>query len=476
MEKRITDLPTRYEPLINVLGENAKTTLLEQKSDLTVIKRLLARMKSSGQGKIIFIFGSSGSGKTTFVHSIETFLSDEIYSIVDLPPEHKLSLQDTPKWISSLPKNNRITVVNFDAREAPSFDEKIYRSFLVQLNSIIRTRNDILIVWPINDMSYGEAIVEIIEQVGGKSPFGKFPIYHMEGLGKDQYIQCLTKILQVANWNLEDAALGWDDVEKLVSSSNTVGSFLDEVQELVAERFDIDNIGVELPNITFVLTSNRKDIKNICRGLRRADSYYVEASRLMMYTKKSNVSEWWSERSKNQRTSLPYIVALFNAQLITVSGSGVVHSIIHFGNDVLNECTSKITANMGNAKRVIESSELYKYSLGHAVDNREYGLAQNENTQAAYSCIQKYSKKQHKNINKSIMKLVKDAGGGYKKWKYEHQTRAGLISDIYIEKEDKPLCLEFHHKAETECTYNKVSIYLLEKLKEYAVNYNLTPR
>jgi len=476
MPKRITDLPSRFEPLASILGEKVQTTFIEQEEDLVVIKRLIARVSSSNQSKLMFIYGSSGSGKTTFIHSIGLFLGDIVDSIIVLPPDNNLSIEDIPGWIADVKVTNKIKVINFDAREAPDFNPENYRTFIVQLNAILRARKDIIILWPVNNIQFAEKIVEIFNEVGGKSPFGKHEIYNIIGLAKEKYKTCLDRILQVANWRLEDAAVEWPEIEALIDPANNIGSFLDQIQEVISERFEIDDVGIVLPKVAFVLTSSYPKIRDICRNLRRADSYYIEASRLMMYTKRSNVSEWWNERNANMRTALPYVVAMFDAQLISVSGSGVVHSILQFGSHELKEHVSNITANMGNAKRVVQSSELYKYSIGQDADSREYGLSVKEETKEAYEKIQALSKTAHKEINECIMNLIRAAGGGFGEWRSEQNPMKGLFTDVITALDDKALHLEFHHKAENECINNKVSIYILEKLKEYSINYGLAKR
>ena len=52
----------------------------------------------------------------------------------------------------------------------------------------------------------------------------------------------------------------------------------------------------------------------------------------------------------------------------------------------------------------------------------------------------------------------------------------GLQSDACYAAEGKTAALEFHHKANSESTSNKIAIYVLEKLKEYAINFGLAER
>jgi hypothetical protein len=74
------------------------------------------------------------------------------------------------------------------------------------------------------------------------------------------------------------------------------------------------------------------------------------------------------------------------------------------------------------------------------------------------------------------MSLVEKAGGGFNNTKYEvtESLQKGLIVDVVTEINGKPCFIEFHHKSEAETVDNKVSIYILEKLKEYAINYRIS--
>lgn len=59
---------------------------------------------------------------------------------------------------------------------------------------------------------------------------------------------------------------------------------------------------------------------------------------------------------------------------------------------------------------------------------------------------------------------------------FEAQLMPGLQTDASYKSGMSTNALEFHHKADGESTTNKVAIYVLEKLKEYAINYGLAAR
>lgn len=45
--------------------------------------------------------------------------------------------------------------------------------------------------------------------------------------------------------------------------------------------------------------------------------------------------------------------------------------------------------------------------------------------------------------------------------------------DAIADRGSETFYLEFHHKADSETDNNAVAIYILEKLKEYAINYRI---
>lgn len=472
---RITSLPSRYEPLVRAFGDSAKATFIPSDDDLKVLKRLLARAESAGQGKILFLAAPSGSGKSTFVHSAEIFLPDEVARVVRLDPPHELPIERIPTFLSSLPAGPKFTIVNFDYREAPSFDEAEYRGFLVQLNGILRQRRDLIIVWPVTDHGFAERLVSLLSSVGGQSPFGNEKIHRLNGLRPSQFKLVLEKILHVASWRLEDAAISTTEIDSILSSVTTIGQFLDQVQDLIAQRFDVEPLGIKFPRLVIVVSSGDSNIRETCRALRRADSFYLEASRLLMYTKKSNVAEWWQNRAEDLRSALPHVIALFDAQLVSLSAASVVHSVLLHGSDDLKSVVTGVQSNRGAAVKVISSSELFKFIQGDTVDSRGGGSEAKDETVEAFHRLQAMSETHHQKLNRAVIQTIQNAGAQFDGAEFDKEIRPGLIADVVIGP-DTALVLEFHHKHAAESLHNKISIYILEKLKEYAINYGLAKR
>ena len=472
----IKSLPSRYEPLIGLFGEGAKNTFVKQTEDLQEIVRLINQIKSAYQGKLQFIYSEteSGAGKTTFIQSLDSFLPNLVESVIRVTDDGGDSLDTILTSIRNSDVTEKLKVFNLDGHESFIYTDEEYRNFLVQLNKLLRTRQDIFVLCAVNHFLFAERIVSILRSVGGNSPFGNNPIYRMRGLLSTQFTSVLEGILKIANWQLEDAALSWDEIENVTKNSSNIGEYLDKVQAAIAQRFNIEEIGFEPPQVIFALSSGKAEIRETCRSVRRADSFYLEASRLLMYTTKSNVVEWWHTRNTQSKTSLSYVISLFNAQLVSLSGSAVVHAVHNFGFEELSSLIVGVTKNLGNAQTTIKSTELYKYSIGEGADRNIYGKPAKNETVSSYYKIQEKSKEKHKEINMAIMGLIEKAEGGFVNTKYESSEK-GLLVDVVTEINYLPCFIEFHHKSEAETNENKISIYILEKLKEYAINYHISP-
>ena len=459
-----------------MLGEKAQTTFVPCQDDLQRAKRLVASSESAGQGKICFLAAASGAGKSTFVHSLETFMPDKIGQVVRLPQPHELKLGNVPAYVAALPTITKFTVVNFDNREAPLFNPPEYRTILGELNGVLRSRPDLLVYWPVTDTEFASALVQLLKKVGGLSAFGPDPIHSIAGLRKEQYLLVLEKMLQVANWQLEDAAIDRKEIDEQVHESTSIGEFLEAVHALIVSRFDVGTMGVTFPELVIVVGSSDLKLRETCRSLRRADSFYVEASRLLMYTRRSNVAEWWSNRATDLKSALPHVIALLNVQLVSISASTVVHSALRFGAEELTKLVQGVREDKGNARKIMKVSELYRYCQGGGTDYREYGSNVSQRTLDSYARIQAASELKHKAINNAVMAMMKDAELLLNGVAMETMLTPGLQSDVSYDGPNGKIALEFHYKTGTDATNNKIAIYVLEKIKEYAINFGLAQR
>lgn len=467
-------IPTRFESLRATFQDQVPTILVRVEEDIERFARIGLQIQAARQGKLVFLFGDSGSGKTTACYSLPIFLPDYFSAEYTLPPPYELQHGDIPKYIAnSIPKNRNITVVSIDGRETPDIDPDVFRSLLMQLNRLLRDRPDLLLVWPVTDPNFANRAVTALRQFGGHSAFTTDPIITLKGVPREQFTTVLEKMLHVAGWNLQDAAVTWEEVKDLAQSAHNIGTFLDRVQALVAQRTSLENLGIVLPTLVFAVSSDGQ-VQEVCRGLRRADTYYIEAARLLMETRESNVAEWWRERQHKPQSSLPYVISSFNAQLVAISPSTVVYAVGLYGDSTLRHLAKGPQQNRGNARMAMQSTEFWRFFKGQRDFRRWGGQKPSSKTREAYARIQAVSKKYHKIINEALIRLALDAGLELKNPRFEvHLTSGSLQTDVVV---NDSVAIEFHHVSEAECTPNKIAIYVLEKLREYAVDFGLASR
>ena len=123
-ELGIVRIPHRFEALQAAVGrERLGEVLLESRPDIEAIKRVIAEVKSAGQGKLLFLLGAPGTGKTSLAESLRIYLLDVVGDVLTPPPDYEIPLSALPSWLaehldsSRRRAGDRLVVVNLDGRE-----------------------------------------------------------------------------------------------------------------------------------------------------------------------------------------------------------------------------------------------------------------------------------------------------------------------------------------------------------------------
>ncbi len=407
----IVKVPSRFEAVRDAVGPaKLSQVLIESPVDLTNVKQALAEVASSGQGKLLFLRGNPGAGKTSLAESIGIFLADIVGGVLSPPPDYELPLQNLPTWLANnIPEarrkiGNKMLVVNLDGREIPTLDEAATNAAMVNLNALLRRNSNILLTWPVIDERFATEAIDRLQAAGAHSALVASPIYEVEGIGKDRYFDALNLLLRVSSLRLEDAAISNDEAESLVSESTNIGEYLSKVQRLVVSRYDLGELGAQLP-LLYVVFSSNVDTNSICRLLRRGNLFLVDPDRLLQFSR-ANVADDWSARGKaNPRKGLPFITSLFEVRVLNVSSSAVVNACA-FGDDTeLRELVRSSYPNpvSSNAATLVRSSSLVRALSGQ----EDVGSISSNPTaaiQKAYGAIQNVTNRKHRQINESIIK------------------------------------------------------------------------
>jgi hypothetical protein len=300
------------------------------------------------------------------------------------------------------------------------------------------------------------------------------PIYEVQGVNPNRYVDVLNLLLRVTSLKLEDAAISTSEAEELVNESQSIGDYLTKVQNLVVSRYDLGDLGSQLP-LVYVVFSSNIDTNSICRLLRRGSLFLVDPDRLLQFSR-ANVADDWRKRGKsNPRQGLAFITSLLEVRVLNISSSAVVNACA-FGNDQdLKDIVRVHYPNpiSSNARTLVTSSSLVR-ALNGQEDVGNISSNPAVAVQLAYSAIQKMTNEKHRQINESIIKVIQQQIGldlGTVNMEHNPLLGQGLRVDAWLQRKDRPEALEFTHQ--NNLGEAGMSSYLLNKIDDYARDYGL---
>ena len=402
VELGVVRVPFRFEPLSTLVGrERLGQVLLECPTDLAKIKRVVAEVQSAGQGKLQFLVGDSGKGKTSLVESLAVFLSDVVGSVLTPPPDYELPLRGLPAWLATvLPDarrkaGRRLIILNLDGRELPAVKREETSAAMVNLNAFLRRNPGILATWPVINEEFADNAIRDLRRAGGGTALAGSPKIQVEGLEQERYYDALSLILRTTSVTLDDAAISHEEVLALVPPSVSIGDYLERVHQLVISRYDVGEIGQVLPRVYIVVTSNA-DTNSSCRMVRRGDQFLADPDRLLQFSRANIADDWRRRGLENSRRGLPFIISLFEVRILNVTGSAVVNACAFCKDSDLTNAVRKHYPNpiRANAKNALQGTALVRALQG--LPDTSVGYNQpTEKIVKAYNAIQEFTKTKH---------------------------------------------------------------------------------
>jgi hypothetical protein len=477
----VLTVPTRYEGLLDSVGQQQiGQILLESEPDLNAVRAALVEVVSAKQGKLLFLLGSTGTGKTTLAASTQIYLASYVSAVVTPPPDYELALTELPAWlhknINASDRRKGIVVVNLDGRELPAIDESARQAAMVNLNAYFRRTSNLLAVWPVINRQFADDLIRLLEEVGGKSALAQQPIHELSGVPKERFYDALSLLLTATGNRLEDAAITREEAESLVETSESIGDYMRQVNDLVVSRYDIGELGASLPRLSIIVSSNA-DSADSCRMLRRGSKFLVDPERLLQFSRANVADDWRTSGTRDARHSLPFITSLFEVKLLNLTGSMVVNACAFSQDAKLQEEVRKKYPYpvKRNAANTLKRSSLVR-SLQGEEDVGPAGGAISQGVSDSYIDVQRFSKTAHKLINQAIVRvLTEDLEIDLPELRYEYQPHEheGLQVDCWYQRDGRPETLEFTHRLADELSPASISSYCLAKIRDYARDYGL---
>lgn len=423
----------------------------------------------------------SGTGKTTAVYSLASILSDRYASVFVVPST--VPIRDLPTWLASnLPEPDGRTVpVLIDNREA-SDDDVGLKQLMSSLNGILRRREDLMALWPTTDDTWRASLIDAARQVGGNSIVPKAGELNIVGPNRETWPTVLERLLIQLDQAREDLAIDDSAIASAAEQSDHIGGFLEIIRDVVAERVDDIQISHGLPKVLFVISSDSAVVGEANR-LRRAGTLRVRGEELMSYSSRSASGKYWQARLSAPKHHLAYIISLFDARVATMSPSSVSYAALHYGDHDLQQLVKKagLGRSQANAQTTFKSTDFYKLLKGttsYELTSTTKGKTA-ETTKSAYAAVQEVSAKRHKAINQSICALAEYVVPEFKASAGRYEVDLGgsdAFADAVVPIGMDELHLEFHHLSAAHCKASTMASYIMDKLRVYALHYNLIPR
>jgi energy-coupling factor transporter ATP-binding protein EcfA2 len=208
----------------------------------------LKLMRTTKEGALWVFFGYSGSGKTTFLSSLEHQFNrnTQILEVVVLKaddlnlPERSVLRTQLVEKIQRRHSKDIVLVLVLEDRE-DSIDDSELGSFVQTLKGILRTPDtgeNVLVVFPVNNAKNGKRIIQAAEDVGIQQHEGsRNTIFTFEGPESPLYVDIVEDLAVVLNGRpLSSFGVSRTTLDGMPKDRITVGNFIQEVAERIQSQ------------------------------------------------------------------------------------------------------------------------------------------------------------------------------------------------------------------------------------------------
>lgn len=477
-------LPTRFESVIRGSALNFSPLIVRVDSDLLNFHKLRDHNAAQGAGSLTIIWGKSGTGKTTATYAAAVLMHDKFNAVLEVPAPHLVALRELPSWLGThLPKPTRkITPVLFDGRESTD-DQQGLRDLMAAMNNIARGRPDLLFVWPTTDEEWRDALVATARRLGTKSFIPEEAVFKVDGPAKGQWVEAVNLMLDQLESSWEEIGINEESANLLLDSSETLGGFITSINQVRSAQTIAAEEAVGLPEVVFIVSSHSRIVGDVAR-LRNPKTYRLRTDELIHSAKGSDGGKFWRSRGATRQANLAWVAALLKVKLVTVTPSTVAHAcaVNCPPGSVVKQAMDRTSfrgtaANGRTAYRVTDLGRFFAGQPVPEITSTNKGKT-SATTLAAYDAIQELSSKQHLAINRALLDFAATTSGEFSPAdiQYEQDLGGDAIVDAIVPLKGRRIHLELHHISEAHCSPNRISAYIMKKLKVYAIQYNLVER
>ena len=278
-------VPDRYEGLSQNAGDELAQVIEQVPESLEALDATVASMSMSARGAFWILRGDSGSGKSTFVHTVP-FYRDHV-RVIDVDPG-----QDLRKYFAQQDTNGiELTIFVLEEREAEtSFSDPELETWLHSINGFIRSQRGrkALIVWPCNTDELRDRIVRLGRALGATALLpNKDGYIPFQGPPPRSYPSIAERTFSVLNQGatLTDLGLSDDELRREAETTSTIGLYLHNLQQqILSSKSEVTKLlQKEQYRLWIVVVAGNDPVSEV-GGLTRSSLSWVDSDRLMNAT------------------------------------------------------------------------------------------------------------------------------------------------------------------------------------------------
>jgi len=502
-------IPKSYEDVVLELGgrENALVKLMEFYKPLTGEEKELQTLQGlmGSSGKMVFLFGQAGSGKSSFVESLSMRPHLGINSIVHIQAELHSGdegLREILGLIKSVADDakqkydlGRVVVVLDYLESLSGYPQSKIKEFFQTLNGILRN-SKLLLLWPVVDNSDLQSMLNISKSVSGTMFVHNRDTININGPLQQDFPSIAETTIQVMNEGklLNDFGITRGDLEEVLDLLNhlpknqrTIRRYLELVEERWIQQSNyIQEISHNIPKPTeicfiFPFPGSEDKIRNFSRkGVIAEDSWLASHDALFEYIPGTQRASFWDAKKLQLA-----IAGVFKSRILFQPGHTTVAAIRAFTDNtkVINLIDTLVSKNGYKQKSKATKSFLTTPIIRQLtsepplVGKRKSGPAAIAETESelVYDKLVKWissgagSDRPYNHaiaacIAACIEKNYKNSGISVSCEK-DHPYIPNIRPDILVDTPSKVICIEFHYTNQKEP--NVVADYVLTKLKVY---------
>lgn len=458
-------LPDRYDMLERKAVNQLTQIISPVDSALDHIDALHSDMRASSRGTLLILRGDSGTGKSTFIHTIGLFRNS--VETITFSKD-----QDVGDALRSLgPTKMKLRVVVFEGREAlTDVSKELLEKSIHAINSFVRTAAGELTVvaWPVNRDDLATSLSLLAIEIGAETLVGLGdPVFRFQGPPKEQFISIANRTLALLNQGetLHDLGISDERSEQLVSESATIGIFLAKVRrDLLNNQRQLTTLAKkEICRVWIVVLAGNEPEGDI-DGLTRGTMYSADIDRMLSVTNANIVSDLKAFPEK-----VGLLGTYLDARVLHVPVLAALAAVRTYASDDLRN-TMK-TAGMSatpekGAKERLNETNLLASFRDQPISSRKVGGKVGSNSIAAFEKLTNIASTNDVQLNRAIADCLKDLGV-ITDYEVEQDFGAGMTrrTDIVATTPTSSIRLEMMWRRKTGRA--EIANYVLSKLFNY---------